>query len=120
MAQIGGIKLLSWNCRGLGKLKKIKQVMTRIKQIQANVVFLQESHMTKEEVIKIERRWQGQVFSECFTTQARGVITLIHKAAPFQVNNVIKDPAGRFVIIQGRLVTEIINLVNIYGPNKDD
>jgi len=35
---------------------------------------------------------------------------------PFQVNNDIKDPAGRFVIIQGRLVTEIINLVNIYGP----
>jgi len=49
------------DCRGLGKLKKIKQVMTRIKQIQANVIFLQESHMTKEEVIKIERRWQGQV-----------------------------------------------------------
>ncbi len=58
--------------------------------------------------------------SACFNTQARGVITLIHKAVPFQVNNVIKDPAGRFVIIQGRLVTEIINLVNIYGPNKDD
>jgi len=43
--------------QGAGKIKKkVKQVMTRIKQIQANVVFMQESHMTKEEVIKIERR----------------------------------------------------------------
>ncbi len=30
------------------ELKKIKQVMTRIKQLQASVVFLQEAHMTKE------------------------------------------------------------------------
>lgn len=39
---------------------------------------------------------------------------------PFQVQDIIKVSAGRFVIIQGVLLTERINLVSIYGPNKDD
>ncbi len=42
------------------------------------------------------------------------------KSVPFQVQDIIKDPAGRYVIIKGMLLTEIINLVNIYGPNKND
>lgn len=120
MYQVGRINFLSWNCRGLGKLKNIKQVMHRIKQLHVTVAFLQETHISKEDVVKIERRWRGQVFSVCYNTQARGVIILIHKSVPFQVQNIIKDPAGRFVIIQGELLAERINLLNIHGPNKDD
>ncbi len=53
--------------------KNIKQVMNIIKQLLARVVFLQETHMIKEDVVKIERRWHGQVFSACYTKQARGL-----------------------------------------------
>ena len=45
---------------------------------------------------------------------------MLHKSVPFHVQDIIRDPAGRYVIIQGELLTERINLVNIYGPNKDD
>lgn len=41
----------SWNVRGLNKFVKLKQVMTRIKQFKANVVFLQETHFTPNDVI---------------------------------------------------------------------
>lgn len=76
--------------------------------------------MSKEDIVKIERWRHGQVFLACYNTQARGVIILLHKSVPFHIQDIIKDPAGRFVIIQGELLTERINLVNIYGPNKDD
>lgn len=45
---------------------------------------------------------------------------LVHKSVPFQVNNIISDKAGRYLVVQGTLLTESINLVNVYGPNDDN
>lgn len=114
------IKFTSWNCRGLNKLTKVKQVMSRIKSLKSKVVFLQETHLLSEDVSKIARRWQGQVLSAPYTTHARGVMILIHKSVPLRVQNVVKDSAGRYIMVQGRLLSETITLINVYGPNEDD
>lgn len=114
------VKITSWNCRGLGKLVKIKQVLSRLKQKHANIIFLQETHMMPGDVSRIRKRWQGQVYSASFSTHARGVLILIHRTIPFQVESSILDPKGRFIILQGSLLYEKLNLVNIYGPNIDD
>ncbi len=100
MGETGNVKFVTWNCRGLGSIKKIKQVMDRIKQLQAQIVFLQETHMVKSETIRIRRRWQGQVFAACHTSNARGVMTLIHKSIPIQVQKVTKDTLGRYMVLQ--------------------
>lgn len=47
-------------------------------------------------------------------------MTLIDKSIPFHVTRVIKDKTGRYIILQGTLITEKINLINIYAPNIDD
>ena len=75
--------------------------MDRIKHLQAKVVFLQETHMKAGDTLRIQRRWQGQVFSSCYTSNASGVMILIHKSIPIQVDKITKDPAGRFIIVQG-------------------
>ena len=64
--------------------------------------------------------WQGSTYAPSFTSQARGVMILIHKSMPFKVSNVIKDTFGRYLIIQGLLLSGNLNLVNIYGPNTDE
>lgn len=112
------IKITTWNVRGLGKLSKLKQVMTRLKHLNSAVIFLQESHLMSCDLLKVKRRWSGQVYSASFSTNSRGVITLIHKSLPFQVTNTISDPAGRYLIMQGSLFKENITLVNLYGPMK--
>ena len=56
-------KFSSWNVRGLNKLVKLKQVMSRIRQSKAQIVFLQETHLTAVDVVRVKRRWSGQVFS---------------------------------------------------------
>lgn len=76
--------------------------------------------MVDDENIKISRRWQGSLYAASFISNAQGVITLIHKSLHFQVKNVIKDKFGIYLIVQGSLVKETINLINIYGPNTDD
>ncbi len=51
--------IISWNCRGLQKLKKLKQVMNKIKDIDSKTVFLRETHLLEEDnKKKIRRRWQ--------------------------------------------------------------
>lgn len=114
------IKITSWNCRGLRKLKKTKQVMNRIKLLQSNIVFLQETHLMYNEDLRIRRRWRGKVFSASFNSQARGVTILVHESIPLQVNKVINDKFGRYLIIQGIILKEQIILANIYAPNIDD
>ena len=71
------LQFTSWNVRGLNKLVKLKQVMSRIKQLKAKIVFLQETHLTPEDVVKVRRRWPGRVFSASSSSHSRGVITLI-------------------------------------------
>lgn len=51
-----------------------------------------------------------------FLSRARGVMTFIHRSVPFQVQNIVKDKWGRYLIIKSPLLTERLNLVNLYGP----
>lgn len=81
----------SWNVRGLNKLVKLKQVMSRIKQLKAKIVFLQETHLTPKDTVKLSRRWSGRVFSASFSSHSRGVATLIHNSLPFHLIKVYED-----------------------------
>ena len=114
------IKITSWNVRGLREIAKIKQVLNRLKQLKSQVVFLQETHLGAAEVDRLQKRWPGQVLYAPYNNRARGVLILIHKSISFQVDNVICDQSGRYIIVQGNLSTLKLNLVCIYGPNDDN
>lgn len=75
--------------------------------------------MEEDEKI-VRRRWHGNVFTAAFSLRSRGVMTLIHESVPFSVHNIIKDKKGRYLIIQGSMLLENLNLVHVYGPNSDD
>lgn len=114
------IEITCWNVRGMRKLAKLKQVLDRIKYLKSKIVFLQESHLIASEVHYLNRRWPGQVFHACYNTHARGVVILIHKSIPFQVTKTTQDPYGRYIIVQGNILSQKLNLINIYGPNEDN
>lgn len=111
MTPIKDLKFTSWNVRGVAKLIKLKQVITRLKQLESSIVFIQETHLLNDELLKVRRRWPGQVFSSCFSSHSRGVLVLIHKSVPFHVNDTISDTAGRYLVVQGKLLSENINLL---------
>lgn len=113
MTPIKDLKFTSWNVRGVAKLIKLKQVITRLKQLESSIVFIQETHLLNDELLKVRRRWPGQVFSSCFLCHSRGVYTN-------HVNNTISDTAGRYLVVQGTLLSENINTINVYGPNDDN
>ena len=107
------LQFTSWDVRGANKLVKLKQVMSRIKQLKAKIVFLQEMHLSPEDVVKVRRRWSGKVFSASFSSHSRGVITLIHNSLPFCLINVEEDRFGRYLVIQCEILSVRLNLVNL-------
>lgn len=103
--------------QGFATSSKMKQVMNKLKEMDAKIVLLQETHLIDDN-IRVKRRWRGTVYSASFTSQARGVMTLIHESVSFQIK-IIKDKRGRYLILQGSLLSETLS-INVYGPNVDD
>lgn len=113
------IVITSWNVRGIRKLIKLKLVLNRLIYLKSKIVFLQETHLTASDIHSLGRRWPGQVFHATFNSHARGVAILIHRSLSLQVTKTIQDPSGRYIIVQGNILKQKINLINIYGPNDN-
>ncbi len=60
------------------------------------------------------------MFSASYSSRAQEVFILIHKSILFQVVNPIINPKGRYIILQGILLYEKLNLVIVNGPNEND
>ena len=48
----GYVNIISWNINGCGNRVKRKKIFTYFKSKQANIVFIQESHLTDTEALK--------------------------------------------------------------------
>lgn len=94
--------------------------MNRLENLHSKIFFLQEIHITVTEIKQVKRRWPGQVIHATYNNYTRGILILIHKKIPAELTNTIWDPQGRFVIAQGRVLSHVLNLVSIYGPNEDN
>lgn len=81
-----------------------------------HLAFLQETHLSDFEHLKLRRDWVGQVFHSSFNSKNRGVAILLHKRLPFTLEKCIKDSEGRYVIISGYLYGEKLTLGCIYSP----
>lgn len=78
MSQCVKIKFMSWNCRGLQKMKNIKQVMNKLKDSGSTMIFVQETPTVKEDHVRMCRRWQGAVYAASFSSHTTAVLSLIH------------------------------------------
>lgn len=99
---------------------KRNKIFSHLRQLNADIAFLQETHILNSDVIKLRRSWGGQVFHSSFNAKGRGTAILIRKSISFTSEKVISDSSGRYVIVTGRLLDRKVILVNIYAPNFDD
>ncbi len=119
-AQIGLMRLSTWNVNGLGNPVKRKKVMAMLKNKNCDVVFLQETHMSKEESEKLCVGWVGHVFYSIGSVKSRGVIILVSKHLQFKCLKQFKDSSGRMIIILAEIQSQKLILATIYAPNLDD
>lgn len=110
----------TWNVKGVNEPVKRGKVLSYLKSLNANIIFLQETHLKNVAHNKLKCRWINQVYHSTLSAKIRGVAILIKKDTPFKHNTTIADKNGRYVLVTGELYTTPITLLNIYGPNQDD
>lgn len=114
------IRLISWNTKGLNKAVKIGKVLTQLRHLKGDVIFLQETHLETTNVQRIKRAWMSHVFHSKFSGKARGAAIIISKNTQFEPTKVIEDTNGRYVLVSGWLQSFPVILVSIYAPNWDN
>ena len=113
-------KFLSWNTNGINQQIKRRKVLNFLRNHNIDISFLQESHLTEAEHLKLGKQWQGQIYFSSFSSQARGVVILIKKGVPFYLKHTVRDKGGRYVWVSGFLDNVPISMLNVYGPNQDE
>uniref|UniRef100_A0A3B4ZHM5 exodeoxyribonuclease III n=1 Tax=Stegastes partitus TaxID=144197 RepID=A0A3B4ZHM5_9TELE len=102
-SQIGLIRLSTWNVNGLGNPIKRKKVMTMLKNKNHDVVFLQETHMSKEESEKLCVGWVGHVFYSIGSSKSKGVIILVNNYS-LSVSGKLRTWEALKAVIRGRII----------------
>ena len=114
------IKLLSLNVRGLSNFKKRRAIFSWCRKQKADLIFLQETHSSKEREGQWIKEWGAQILFSHGSTNARGVAVLITNNLDIKIQTNQTDSTGRLVLIKAVIKEETYAIANIYGPNKDD
>ena len=120
MAEISeSIKVLSANCQGLYNNEKRQDVLHYLKETNASIVCLQDTHLLETHVPSVRQIW-----SDCYLhgvrTNSRGVGILLNNNFEYEVLECHKDENGNYIQLYLKCSSMIINLINIYAPNHDD
>ena len=114
------VSFISMNVQGLADKRKRLDVFNYIKGKNPSIIFLQDTHFTKSVENVIYSEIDMKCFFNHFTSQSRGVAIFINNKIDFQLNSEFKDENGNLLILNCNIYGKTLNLVNLYGPNKDD
>jgi len=114
------LTFLSLNVRGLrSDSRKRKKVFENLREKFGDVIFLQETHSTKQTEYSWTNQWGGKIIFSHGTSNSKGVAILISTALEEHVSNIISDAEGRYIILD--IVKDNIKytLANIYAPTQN-
>lgn len=114
------LRLISWNTNGLNGAVKSGKVFSHLRYLQADVIFLQETHIKSSELNHIKKSWMGHLFHSKYSVRARGAAIIIRKGIHFEPTEVKADPNGRYVAVSGTLQGLPVTLACLYAPTWDD
>lgn len=112
--------VVSWNFRGLGHPVKCQKVLSHLSKLNCQIAFLQETHCTDIESLKLKRQWVGQVVFSPALNRKGGVAILCHKSLKLQVLSTECDASGRWVILNAMVYNKQVTYFKIYRLVKPD
>ena len=96
-------KIMSLNVRGLSNFKKRRVIFTWSRKTKFDmIIFLQQTHSTKEMQKQWECEWVGKILFSHGSSNARGVAILFKNGLDIDVNSVKADTQGRFLNSKGK------------------
>jgi hypothetical protein len=111
----GDLKILTYNCNGLGDRRKLKSILTKLEKKVNNgaVVFLQETHLVNTEYMKTA--WKNKFISNCKSTKSAGVIILYNDK--YEVKYDYLDETGHQIVAVLKNDEKYFVVSNAYFPN---
>ena len=108
-------------CRGgLSVATKRRDLFQYVRSKKYNIVCLQDTHINKNLESFIKADWGYEAYFSSYTTNSRGVMTLINNNFDQNVKRIKTDNNGNFMMLDMVIDDKEITLVNIYGPNNDN
>ena len=114
------VAIASYNVRGIREYNKRHKIFKLIKERAFDIVFLQETHTVKNDEKIYKSQYGGQIFYSHGTSNSRGCAVLIRKNLTTTIHRSIKDPDGRYLILDVTIQDLRCTLCNVYAPNTDD
>uniref|UniRef100_A0AAQ6ABA7 Reverse transcriptase domain-containing protein n=1 Tax=Amphiprion ocellaris TaxID=80972 RepID=A0AAQ6ABA7_AMPOC len=115
------LKIISFNVNGVLNPVKRSKILSKLKKERAQIAFLQETHMSKLEHVKLKKQGFKYVFASSYkSTHKRGVAILISNSLTYEHESEITDDSGRFIKITGKLEGSEVTLLNVYAPPGSD
>ena len=111
-------KILSLNVRGLQNSEKRRAIFDK-HRIHADLMFLHETHSTKNCQTIWENEWGGKIYFSHGTQASKGIALLIKKDFVHSISNVKIDEDGRFIVVDLTLNQEVISVLALYA-NEDN
>ncbi len=112
----GTIHFITWNVNGLKEQrnKKFRELHN------ANVVFLQETHIGEKDHSILEcSEDEWHIFFTKFTSSRRGTAILVRKSLDFEYINEDKDTYAGYIVLKCNLKGQLYILVSIYNHQTD-
>ena len=117
---MASIKCLTANVKGMADKIKRKQLFNYFLKKKLDIVFIQESHSTRN-VCRIWRsEWAGEIVFSHGDSNARGVAILTAKNSGVKVISTQTDEDGRIIFCTTEYDGKKLLLCNCYAPNEDN
>ena len=113
------LRIISANCQGLRDINKRTDVLNYFRDIEPDILCLQDTHWLSADEKLIKTLWAGECLLNGSQTNARGVAILINKTFEYKIASVERDMIGNLISASLILNEFTIQIINIYAPNKD-
>ena len=93
------LNIISVNARGLGDQFKRRDVIQYLRNMKCDVIFVQDTHLTKEKIPFFDLLWNGKSYHSCYTFNSRGTSILINSNLQHEVLYEYTGVDGNYVIL---------------------
>ena len=99
MTENSNVHILTLNVQGVRDKNKQKRVFEWAKQQKANILYIQETHLTTDCISNFDQQFKGTIVHSIGTSNSRGVSILIHSSVGHKVLNTHCDNNGRLILV---------------------
>lgn len=115
------IRVASVNCRGIQSVKKRNDVLHYLKNKNFQILCLQDTHWTRENLREIYPLWNRECILNGTKTNSRGVAILFGPDIEYKIEHTYMDDNGNMICLDLLISNDFsVRLINIYAPNSDE